>query len=347
MPEPGEEMFGRTLFSVDGTAYLSDDLVLSAILSGEWETLLRQTSAALDADAQLTDPLDPELEATVDEAAAQFRYARDLITARDTERWLADRGLTVDEWQDHIRRSVLAAGQLPAGAPEPDPVALQRAVWVDLVCGGVGAALTDQLAQQAAIDAAGAAEPPAETDPAAFTGQIAEILAQFPELDPAATTARVRRLVRISSAIERYRQAVITPDVVRREIEHRALDWMRVDCRMLAFDDERLAREAALCLREDGLQFDEVAREAHGTVSDARLFVEELDGGARTVFLSARPVDLLGPLVMDGRHVLVRVLDKVRADPADPDIRAKAEAALLDRLLGELVEHRVVWELRW
>lgn len=342
-------MFGRTLFSVDDAVYLSDDLVLSAVLSGEWESLLSQTSAALDADARLTDPLETELEPVIDEAAAQFRYARDLITARDTQRWLTERGLTVEEWQDHIRRSVLAGTTVPevSGAPRHDPSLLRRAAWVEFVCGGTAAALAGRLAEQAAMDAASAVDPTEATDPESVADQVAGILAQFPELDPEEAAGRVRRLIRLESAIEQYREAVVTPEALRREIEHRALDWMRIDCRMLAFDDERLAREAALCLREDGLQFDDVAREAHAAVYDARLFVEELDGAARAAFLSARQVDLLGPLSMDGRHVLVRVLDKVRADPADAEVRERAEAALVDRLLTDLVERRVVWELQW
>jgi hypothetical protein len=43
-------------------------------------------------------------DAEIDAAAEAFRYARDLITAEETEHWLTARGLTLDEFSDYFAR---------------------------------------------------------------------------------------------------------------------------------------------------------------------------------------------------------------------------------------------------
>ena len=46
----------------------------------------------------------------IDAAAQAFRYEHDLITAEETERWLADRGLTLSDFGDYFARRVLGRG---------------------------------------------------------------------------------------------------------------------------------------------------------------------------------------------------------------------------------------------
>jgi len=43
-------------------------------------------------------------EAAISAAAEQFRYRHDLITADETEAWLANRGLTFDDFSDYFAR---------------------------------------------------------------------------------------------------------------------------------------------------------------------------------------------------------------------------------------------------
>lgn len=343
-------MFGRTVFSVGDQTFQTDDLVSAAILSGRWDALRRQARAELDAHAELASAIDQRLEAAAEEAAAEFRYARDLINADDAEQWLADRDVEVDEWLDSIRRRLLA----PAGRrrmplpPPPDLPELTRAVWVNFVCDGEAAELSALLARQAvAHEMASPKSPPPPDDDEALAQDLDAVLAYFPDLDSAATRDRVLRLSWLASGIGRCRALVLTHEVVRREVEHHALDLVRVDCQVVTFSSEPLAREAALCVRNDGLSIEEVATEARTELQEASLYIEDVEPELRTVFRSAAPDALLGPIPWEGQYALVQMLDKVRATPDDPEVRARAEGHLLDRLFEDLEERRVTWTLRF
>src|SRR5688500_3793863 len=102
---------GQRIFTVAGTSYAWEDLVLAGCLWGDWPALEARASEGLACLARL-DELDEDdedvlAEADVETAATEFRYARDLVAASDLESWLDRRGLSVDSWLDHIRRSLL------------------------------------------------------------------------------------------------------------------------------------------------------------------------------------------------------------------------------------------------
>src|SRR6266705_2418573 len=59
---------------------------------------------AIDA-AVFRDEFELELdESAISVAAEEFRYRHDLITAEETEAWLANRGLTFDDFSDYFAR---------------------------------------------------------------------------------------------------------------------------------------------------------------------------------------------------------------------------------------------------
>jgi len=343
-------MFGRTVFSVGEQAILTDDLVLVAILSGRWDGLRRQTQAMLEADRELRGLEDARLEAAVEEAAAEFRYDRDLINASDAERWLEDRGIAVDDWLDALRRRLLAPAALPRAllpAP-PDPPELLQATWAEFVLSGMAMELAGQLARQSVAHELAAGNTPAPPPDEATLAQDVELVGMhFPDLGVDDTRARLLRLDSLASAVGRLSATAVTPDVVRREIDHRALDLLQLDCKIAVFEDELRAREAALCVREDGMALEEVAEDAHTGVEALRLCIEDLDSGLRNAFRSASAGELLGPLPWEGRPALVLVTGKHRPTAEDPEVRGRAERGLLDRLLGERLETQVRWSLRF
>lgn len=342
-------MFGRTVFSVGEQAILTDDLVLVAILSGRWDGLRRQVQAMLEADRELGSVEDARLEAAVEEAAAEFRYDRDLINADDAERWLEDRGITVDDWLDALRRRLLAPAALPRAllpAP-PDPPELLHATWAEFVLSGMAMELAEQLARQSVAHDLAAGTTPPPPDEATLAQDVELVGLHFPDRGAGEIRARLLRLDALASAVGRLMATAVTPDVVRREIDHRALDLLQLDCEIAVFEDELRAREAALCVREDGLPLDEVAAEAHTGVEELRLCIEDLEPALRTAFRSASAGELLGPLPWEGSPALVLVTGKHRPTAEDTEVRARAERGLLDRLLGERLESQVRWSLRF
>ena len=84
--------------------YRAADAIDAAIFRGEleekWQAFLRHVAAE-----ERADELELELdESAISAAAEQFRYRHDLITAEETEAWLANRGLTFDDFSDYFAR---------------------------------------------------------------------------------------------------------------------------------------------------------------------------------------------------------------------------------------------------
>ena len=80
-----QALYGRPVFVVEGDTFFWEDVVLDAIRRGKWSGLeqeAREGFAALEEIESSSE--DEEFEAAVEEAAQEFRYARDLVTAR---RW--------------------------------------------------------------------------------------------------------------------------------------------------------------------------------------------------------------------------------------------------------------------
>src|SRR5262245_310142 len=89
--------------------YTARDAIDAAIFRGEleekWQAFLRHLAAE-----ERADELELELdESTISAAAEEFRYRRDLITAEETEAWLASRGLTFEDFSDYFSRQYCVA----------------------------------------------------------------------------------------------------------------------------------------------------------------------------------------------------------------------------------------------
>src|SRR5207245_11303312 len=85
-----------------GQEYTARDAIDAAIFRGEldvkWKEFLHQVAAERRADELDVEPGD----SAISGAAEAFRYEYDLITAEDTEAWLANRLLTLADFADYL-----------------------------------------------------------------------------------------------------------------------------------------------------------------------------------------------------------------------------------------------------
>jgi hypothetical protein len=139
---------------------------------------------------------------------------------------------------------------------------------------------------------------------------------------------------------------VATPELIRRELELGRLEWIRLECRVIQFETEPLAREAALCLREDGLAIEDVAADAHAPVQEMRFYLGELDPEVQPRLLAAVPGELVGPVPFDQGHALFLVVDKTLPTEADPELRQRVENRAVARVVADQVNRRVRWRDR-
>lgn len=355
-----ETLYCRRLFSVGGADYRAVDVVLGATLWGEWARLhesARQALACVRHAEAMEDHGDPD---EVESAANEFRYARDLVTAEETHAWLREWGLTAEAWMDSIERSVLRrrwAAELPdlaARYPVSDEE-VSAALAAEAICSGELARLAEKLAGRAAIydgQLSGAAGDLGEPSGAEVSALLLRVPASARErglspVPPERCLARTRHVAHLEGCFERFRRAALTPAAVRAHVDAHGLDWILVECRYLAFAEAEAAREAALCVREDGRELEAVAADAGTVVREARWFLDTLSPGARSHFVAARKGDLLDPLPFGDEVRLCLVLDKRMPSDSDPEVRQRAEEGVVARLVEQEVARRVRWHVRW
>jgi len=315
----------RPVFTVDGEVFHWGDVVRHAQARGRWDELQAEARQGLACESHFDTIEEDGAEEAIDEAAAEFRYERELITAEEMETWLEARGLTPEAWMGSIRRAVLRqlwaddlddiVAEHPASEEE-----LDEALRIDLLCSGTRRILAEELAVEAAAAAAAPGDDP-----------------------PRSPADRDALLACLRQRAGRFRQAVTAPETLAREVSSNQMEWIRVDCQAIEFAEDTHAREAALCLTEDGLDFADVAGEADVPIEEVIFYLDQLDPDIRSRFLGATVGDVIGPVAVDEVFTVYQVMAKVMPSIDDPDIQSRAEDRLLARALAAEVNRRVRW----
>jgi hypothetical protein len=312
------------MFRVANQNFGWPEIALAAQLWGEWQPFIetvRQSLACLRL-ATRNDALPQAAE--LRQAATAFRYAHNLISAEETNHWLQRWGMTVDDWMNYLRGQLLRgrwASQL-RDVVAANPVSNQQVAEVTkgyAVCADKLRDWAVRLAGRAALAAGSGA------------------------FEPAASGSADDLIVAIEAEFARQQKAAITAKLIETKIANHRLDWVRFNCRYLWFADERVAREAAWCVSEDGLSLEEVANQAHATVQVWNFYADEIEPQARPYLLAARQGDLLGPLKIRQGFPLISLLNKQLPAADDPQIRARAEQAIIASLTEQAMTRRVKW----
>jgi hypothetical protein len=307
----------RSLFAVEGINYTWDDVLVWAEARGTLGSLRERSRGGL-ACLRRAEELGgrPGSEA-VSAAAAGFRYGRGLLSAEQLAEWLARWELTVAEWGEYLERTLLLDDEAApeTGAAPDDPQAVE-AEYVDAVCSGF-----------------------LEREALAFASDLA--LADLTPIE-AVGDQRVMVARTLAAAAIAKRDAASEP-VVAREIENHGLDWTRLDLAVLELEDPGAAREAAMCIRVDGSDIEEVATAVRSSVNRMSVYLGDLEPWLQPALLAAQPGELVGPVEEDDQFVLLAVNDRTPASPSDPELRRRAESALVERAVRRATESRVRW----
>ena len=341
-------------FTVGEAGYRWSDVILAAMRGGEWAEVEEAAARGLACQRQARAEEIVADSAGRAKAAADFRYARGLVTAEEMTGWLARWGLTAEDWRGWVDRDLLRArwaGTL-AEIEARHPIAVDEiaaAAWVEAVCSGALPRLAQTLAGRAAALAAVREAGTPDKLVAAPTGE-ADRLAEVAQYALGATLGvdcpeRLAHFAEADEAFEVFRARVLTPAVIAAAVEARRLDWIRLDLAIARFASESAAREAVCCVREDGVALAEIAREAGATLTESRVLLAEAPAGLRSQLLGAEPGDLLGPLPVDGGLLLVAVHAKTLPDAIDPNVKQRAETQVLEGAVRREMEARVHWRM--
>jgi len=158
---------------------------------------------------------------------------------------------------------------------------------------------------------------------------------------------KLERLAGLDLSLTQFRAQLMTEESIKRKISFHQIDWIRIQASSASFQDESLAREAALCIREDGEELNIVAVRARTPLQQERLDLGDLDPGAQAVFLGARKGDLIGPIRIGKEFKLYHVLEKQIPSLEIPEVKSRAEKLILQPLVKSEVVAQVRWLVPW
>jgi hypothetical protein len=353
-----KDALSQSVFTVAGKDYTWRDAMIAARIRGEWDPFEADILRGISRVKRANESGDPISRAEVEAAARQFRYDHNLITAQETTSWLNEWGLGLDEWNEYFHRALLRQRwpeELAEAAPaSPESKAdIERLILVEGVCSGRLREWAVKLAGRAAVADRLARQSPEVFD--SLDKRAAEIVASR-ALDVKVSRAigetgealaqKVADLARLEAAFDHFQSGLATPKAIRERIAANYLDWIRFDISMVTFADEAAASEAALCVREDGLSLAEVAEDAQRPISHEVVYLDQAEAALKGHLLGAQKEAIVGPVKRGDGFALFWLADKQMPSEEDPQIRERAEEAILKAAVNHEINNRVLWIAR-
>ena len=350
-----ERIDRRVIFACGDRSFTVRDLIDGALFRGEleptWSELLRLIAAEAKADEQDLEYDDD----AIDAAAERFRYEHDLITAEETEKWLADRGLTLGDFAAYFVRQYWGE-QMSELEPEgldyfSAPNDTRELLTKELILSGeldrMAQHLSRRVAARQANDGQSVAPELLAEERARFFERSGLNQERFPEW--LQRVGRDREWFDEEVAMEAIHRrdcaALLSREACEHEVAALRLPLTRFEVETIELDSLDAAREALLCARDDGMPMEEVAAEGRYPYRHPEVLLEEIPEDLQQKFLSVHPGDILEPIARgDGFHIC-RIVDKAEPDLDDPAVKQRAEARILDRHFADLTTRHIQWRL--
>jgi hypothetical protein len=325
--------------------YTARDAIDAAIFRGEldvkWKEFLHEIAAESRAD---------ELELEADEsvissAAEAFRYEYDLITAEETEAWLSNRGLTLDDFADYLTREYYASTLHEEIIPDEveyrsADAELRQSFLAALILSGELDRMTGDLIVRLAARCAGK-DQPSDTIVAEkrkflhrngiTSAELADWLEQLKR-----DSKWLDEMLVMEAAYRKHCDTLLVHEARQRELLALRLLLTRFETEMIEVESLDAAREALFCVREDGMSMEEVASEGGYPYRRAEFILEDLPVDAQHRFLSVSAGEMLKPVAHGDGFELCRILKKIEPQPDDPNVKSRIDQRLLDRHFAEL-----------
>jgi hypothetical protein len=317
-------------------------------LAGPWFAFLERNAAA-DKAGELDLELDEEM---FDGAVEKFRYEHDLITADETDQWLAGRGLTLDDFSEYFDR--LCWGNSKAVAAPFDkidyysaPAELRDTFTIDLI-------LSDQLGQmttdlswrlaamcasdEIATDSIAAAKENFLDQTGIKSDQLSIILEQLGRDEE-----WLNQQAAMEAAFRKRRDGLVNSQTSSRELSSLRLPLTKFETEVIQVESRDAAKEALFCVREDGMSMEEVANESRYPYRRSEFLLEDLDAETQQRFLIATSGQLMDPIARGDGFEVCRVIQRVEPQAEDPAIQARLEHRTLGRHFAELTSKHVTF----
>jgi len=318
-----------------------DAAVFRGELEEEWQKFLRHIAAEGRAD-ELELELD---ESAISAAAEEFRYRHDLITAEETEAWLANRGLTFDNFSDYFARQYCVSAVDEISSPEQIGFAsaapeLRDLFVAGLIFSGVLETMTTKLMWRLAARCTGKESTLEEiaAEKRKFLHRIniepAQLAHWLEELGR--DSQWLNEMLAIEAAYGAHCDALLVPEARQRALMALRLHLTRFEIELIELESHDAAKEAQFCVREDGMSMEEVATEGRYPYRRADFLLEDLPADAQQKYLSVSEGDLLEPMPHGDGFELCRIIKKVEPRLEDSSVKSRVDQRLLDQYFSDL-----------
>ena len=334
---------GRIVCASLGKEYNVRDAIDAAIFRDELVSIWRECLCKINAEERAKE-LNLELDDdAIDEMAELFRYEHDLITAEETERWLEQRGVTLEDFSDYIARKYWRGAVEDVSAEDLDLVSAsperRNLFTIELIFSDEVDRVAKQLMWRlAAVAASGEIEEEAiATERERFLDRI-----KPPKLNAWLNSLGrndewLTQMSAMEAAYRRVCESVLTPQTRRKQLALLRMPLTRFEAEAIQLESLDAAKEALLCIRQDGMSMEEVATEARYPYRRITFRHEDVPPDLQQKFWSVGAGDLLEPIAHGEGFELFRITQKSEPDLDDAIVQARIDERLLEQHFSHLV----------
>ena len=349
---PAATKADRVVFTCGTDDFTVRDVIDAAHLRGELDRLWRDllTRVAAEEKAQQSGAeLDQQ---AMNATAVAFRYKHDLITAEETEKWLEQRAVTLGDYSDYFVRDywakIFGARATAAATPYIHATPEQRELLVtELTFSGQ----LDQLGKRFASRVAAFCvligdEIPhllVDEENQQFRSRVANVEEWLAGLGR--DEAWLQEMLQMETAYQNATTRILTPEARQRELSALRLPLTRCEIELIELESHGAAREAFLCVRDDGMTMEEVAKEGRYPYRRIETVLDQLEPEMQQKYLSAIPGTVMEPIARGDGYQLTRLLGKREPSLEDREVGTRVEQRLLARHFGDLTASRIQWKI--
>ena len=336
----------------NGQDYKARDVIDAALFRGELASIWKEFLIGVEAEERATQ-LDLELDHdAIDAAAEAFRYNHDLITAEETEQWLDARSVSLEDFTDYFARQYWRSAIEEKIKPDDldfvsAPAELRDLFTAELVFSGellrLNTLLMWRLAALAAIGESSLEGERTKAERKAFVHRIAvkesKLKDWLAQLDR--DEKWVDEMVALEVAYQNLRDQVLTPQARQKQLAALHMPLTQFEAEVIELESGDAAKEALLCIRQDGMSMEEVAAEARYPYRRITFLHKTVPEELKQKFWSAAAGDVLDPLPHGEGFELYRITRKIEPSPTDPEIQLRIDEHLLERQFATLTSEHV------
>ena len=297
---PGSALGSTVLFLGGGRAWTVDDAIADADARGALDQTIEETLALSAAEQRAQEGSVNIDDDAIQKSSERFRYDHDLITAGATEEWLAARGMTLDDFAAWLYRQ-LCADAVGRHSTDTTPDDFPELLHIHLWLSGDMDRVADQFRRRVAAQMELAAEN-----------------------------------LSVEAAHDRVVATVLTTDARRRRLATMRLPLTQLHIDSLELESEAAAREACLCVRDDGETLADVASRSGYTTKREQIWVEDAGRDLPPQASFASDGELIGPVHVENRFKVFQVVSRVEPSLADAEVARRVDSSLLDEFFNEL-----------